>query len=101
MLKTGLFFTVLVSMTSLAQAKDVSAQQVGVEYARENLEKAEANHKDNLQKVTDSEKRLADVQKRLEEDRQKAAASKKDLDEANAKYVRAQQLLDQAWKQQP
>jgi len=99
MLKTGLFFTVLVSMTSLAQAKDVSAQQVGVEYARENLEKAEANHKDNLQKVTDSEKRLADVQKRLEEDRQKAAASKMDLDEANAKYVRAQQLLDQAWKQ--
>jgi hypothetical protein len=99
MLKTGLFFTVLVSMTSLAQAKDVSAQQVGVEYARENLEKAEANHKDNLQKVTDSEKRLADAQKRLEEDRRKAAASKKDLDEANAKYARAQQLLDQAWKQ--
>ena len=98
MLKTGLFFTVLVSMTSLAQAKDVSAQQVGVEYARENLEKAEAQHKDNLQKVTDSEKRLADAQKRLEEDRQKAAASKKDLDEAAARHVRAQQLLDQAWK---
>jgi hypothetical protein len=99
MLKTGLIFTVLVSMTSLAQAKDVSAQQVGVEYARENLERAEANHKDNLQKVTDSEKRLADAQKRLEEDRQKVAASKKDMDEANAKYVRAQQMLDQAWKQ--
>lgn len=98
MLKTGLFFTVLVSMTSLAQAKDVSAQQVGVEYARENLEKAEAQHKDNLQKVTDSEKRLADAQKRLEEDRQKTAASKKDLDEAAARHVRAQQLLDQAWK---
>ncbi len=99
MLRASLFFTAFVSMTSLAQAKDVSAQQVGVEYARENLEKAEANHKDNLQKVTDSEKRLADAQKRLEEDRQKAAASKKDLDEANAKYARAQQLLDQAWKQ--
>ena len=99
MLKTGLCFTVLVSMTSLAQAKDVSAQQVGVEYARENLETAEANHKDNLQKVTDSEQRLADAQKRLEEDRRRAAASKKDLDEANAKYVRAQELLDQAWKQ--
>jgi len=99
MLKTGLIFTVLVSMTSLAQAKDVSAQQVGVEYARENLERAEANHKDNLQKVTDSEKRLADAQKRLEEDRQKAAASKKDMDEANAKYARAQRMLDLAWKQ--
>lgn len=99
MLKTGLFFTVLVSMTSLAQAKDVSAQQVGVEYARENLEKAEAEHKGNLQRVADSEKRLADCEKRLADDRQKAATSKKNLDEANAKYARAQQLLDQAWKQ--
>lgn len=99
MLKTGLFFTALVSMTSLAQAKDVSAQQVGLEYARENQEKVEAEHKGNLQRVADSERRLADARKRLEEDRQKAAASRKELDEANAKYVRAQQLLDQAWKQ--
>ena len=99
MLKTGLFFTVLVSMTSMAQAKDVSAQQVGLEYARENLEKAEAEHKDDLQRVSDSEKRLADAEKRLAEDRQKAATSKKRRDEASAKYVRAQQLLDQAWKQ--
>lgn len=99
MRKMGLFFTALVSMTSLAQAKDVSAQQVGLEYARENQEKAEAEHKGNLQRVADSEKRLADARKRLEEDRQKAAASKKELDEANAKHVRAQQLLDQAWKQ--
>jgi uncharacterized protein (DUF3084 family) len=99
MLKTGLFFTVLVSMTSVAQAKDVSAQQVGVEYARENLEKAEAEHKDDLQRLSDSEKRLADAEKRLAEDRQKAATSKKRLAEASAKYARAQQLLDQAWKQ--
>lgn len=99
MLKTGLIFAVLVSTTSPAQAKDVSAQQVGVEYARENLEQTEAEHKGNLQRVADSEKRLADAQQRLAEDRQKAAASKKNLDEANAKYVRAQQLLDQAWKQ--
>lgn len=99
MLKTGLIFGLLVSTMSLAQAKDVSAQQVGVEYARENLEKAQAEHKDNLRRVTDSEKRLADAQKRVAEDRQKAAASQKNLDEANAKYSRAQQLLDQAWKQ--
>jgi hypothetical protein len=98
MLKLSLIF-LLISMTSLAQAKDVSAQQVGVEYARENLEKAEAEHKDNLQKVSDSEKRLADAQKRLEEDKKKAVASKKSLDEANAKFVKAQELLDQAWKQ--
>ena len=65
-------------MTSLAQAKDVSAQQVGVEYARGNLEKAEAEHKDNLQRVSDSEKRLTDAQNRLAEDRQKAVVFKKE-----------------------
>jgi multidrug resistance efflux pump len=92
MLKLGLIFAVFLSMTSLAQARDVSAQQVGMEYARVNLEKAEAEHKDNLQRVSDSEKRLA-------EDRQKAAISKKNLDESKAKYDKAQQLLDQAWKQ--
>jgi predicted nucleic acid-binding Zn-ribbon protein len=99
MLKQGLILTVLLSMTSLAQAKDVSAQQVGVEYARGNLDKAEAEHKDNLKRVSDSEKRLADAQKRLDDDRQKAAVSKKNQEEFKAKYERAQQLLDQAWKQ--
>ncbi|MBI5890023.1 MAG: hypothetical protein HZB47_05015 [Nitrosomonadales bacterium] len=89
----------LLAMTSLAQAKDVSAQQVGVEYARENLEKTEAVHKDNLQRVSDSEKRLAEAQQRLAEDRQKAGMSSRNLDEAKAKYARAQELLDRAWKQ--
>ena len=97
MLKLGLLL-VLLSMTSMAQAKDVSAQQVGVEYARGNMEKAEAEHKDNLQRVSDSEKRLAEAQKRLAEDQQKAAVSKKNLEESKAKYARAQELLDQAWK---
>ncbi len=98
MLKAGLT-VVLLSMTSLAQAKDVSAKQVGVEYARQNLEKAEADHKDNLQRVADSEKYVSDAQNRLSEDRQKAAVSKKNLEVAKAKYARAQELLDQAWKQ--
>jgi hypothetical protein len=98
MLKLGLVL-VLLSMTSLAQAKDVSALQVGVEYARENMEKAEAENKDSLQRVSASEKRLADAQKNLTDDRQKAAASQKNLEEAKAKYEKAQQVLDQAWKQ--
>lgn len=98
MLKPALAL-LLLSMTSLVHAKDVSAKQVGVEYARQNLEKAEAAHKDNLQRVSDSEKRLTDAQKRLAEDRQTAATSKKNLDEAKVKYARAQELLDQAWKQ--
>jgi DNA repair exonuclease SbcCD ATPase subunit len=98
MLKLGLVF-VLLSMTSLALAKDVSALQVGVEYARENQDKAEKEHEANLQNVSESEKRLAQAQKILTEDRQKAAASKKNLEEARAKYEKAQQRLDQAWKQ--
>lgn len=98
MLKYGLVL-VLLSMTSLAQAKDVSALQVGVEYARGNQEKAEAEYKDSLQRVSDSEKRLADAQKNLADDRQKAAIAKKNLEDSKAKYEKAQQVLDQAWKQ--
>lgn len=99
MLRTILIVVALCSMTSAAQAKDVSAQQVGVEYARENQAKAEAEHKGNLQRVAESEKSLAEAQKRLAEDRQKTEASKKQLDEANAKLLRAQELLDKAWKE--
>ncbi len=99
MRKAVLILAVFLSMTSLAQAKDVSAQQVGVEYARGNLEKAEAEHKDNLQRVSESEKRLTDAQNQLAVDRQKAAVSNKNLDEAKVKYSRAQELLDKAWKQ--
>ncbi|MBI4808711.1 MAG: hypothetical protein HY799_07190 [Nitrosomonadales bacterium] len=98
-MRTLLVLAVLYSMTSLAQAKDVSAQQVGVEYARENQAKAETEHKGNLQRVAESEKNLADAQKRLVEDRQKTEASKKKLDEASAKFLRAQELLDKAWKE--
>ena len=97
MLKLGLVL-MLFSMTSLAQAKDVSPQQVGVEYARANLDKAETEYKDSLQRVSDSEKRLADTQKQLAEDKQKSVTAKKNLDEAKAKYGRAQELLEQAWK---
>ncbi len=98
MLKFSLVL-VMFTMTSLAQAKDVSALQVGVEYARENQEKAEAAYKDSLQRVSDSETRLADAQKNLTDDRQKAEVAKKNLEESKAKYEKAQQVLDQAWKQ--
>ena len=99
MFKAILICAAFLATTSLAQAKDVSAQQVGVEYARENLENAEKQHKANLQQVADAEKQLAEAQKRLEENRQKSQASKKALDEANAKYIKAQELLDRAWKE--
>ncbi|MFH0933722.1 MAG: hypothetical protein V1879_00790 [Pseudomonadota bacterium] len=99
MFQAILICAAFLATTSPAQAKDVSAQQVGVEYARENLENAEKQHKANLQQVADAEKQQAEAQKRLEENRQKSQASKKALDEANAKYIKAQELLDRAWKE--
>jgi len=91
--------SMLVAMSSMVHAKDVSAQQAGAEYARDAMLKAEAEHQDNLKKVASSEKELADAQKRLAEDKKKADASKIKLDVAKAKYEKAQELLDQAWKQ--
>ncbi len=103
MLRTLLLITLLGSMlsamSSLVHARDVSAQQAGVEYAREAMLKAEAEHQENLKKVAATEKELAEVQKRLADDRKKAEASRARLEQAKAKLDQAQANLDQAWKQ--
>ena len=97
---------VLLAFASGAQAKDVSAQQAGVEYSRHEVETAEAMHKANLKDVTDSEKLLEQRKKEYEQqtkqlanDRKKAELSKQHLQEANIKFNKAQEILDQAWKQ--
>jgi hypothetical protein len=97
---------ILVASSAVAQAKDVSAQQAGVEYARQEFEKADVTHKANLKDVADSERLLAQRKKAYEEqikqllnDRKKAELSKQHLQEANAKYSKAQAILDQAWKE--
>ena len=90
----------------VAQAKDVSAQQAGVEYARQEAEKADVQHKSDLKDVSEAEKLLElrkkafeQQTKQLADDRKKAELSKKRLQEANAKLVKSQEILDQAWKQ--
>lgn len=99
MLVIALLGSMLASMSSLVHAKDVSAQQAGVEYAREALLKADAEHQENLKKVAESEKELAEVQQRLAEDKKTAEVSRKTFEQAKAKFDKAQALLDQAWKQ--
>lgn len=103
MLKTLLVVSLLgamfASMSSLVHAKDVSAQQAGVEYAREAVLKIDAEHQVNLKKVAESEKSLAVAQKQLAEDKKKADTSKASLDLAKAKLDKAQTVLDAAWKQ--
>ncbi len=94
------------SVASVAQAKDVSAQQAGVEYARQEVEKADAQHKSDLKQVSEAEKILEQRRKAFEEqtkqladDRKKAELSKQRLQEANSKLTKAQAILDQAWKE--
>jgi hypothetical protein len=96
----------LLSLASVAQAKDVSAQQAGVEYARQEVERAEAQNKSDLddvaaaEKLLEQRKRAFELQtKQLADDRKKAELSKKRLQEAKLKYNKAQAILDQAWKE--
>lgn len=107
MLKIQMVFAVFfVVVAAAAQAKDVSAQQAGVEYARQEVEKADAQNKSDLQEVADSERLLEQRRKAFEQqtkqlmdDRKKAELSKKRLQEANQKLNKAQAILDQAWKE--
>lgn len=101
MLAIGLF-----SLVPAAQAKDVSAQQAGVEYARQEVERADVQNKSDLDDVAAAEKLLEQRKrafeqqtKRLADDRKKAELSKKRLQDAKLKYNKAQAILDQAWKE--
>jgi hypothetical protein len=101
-----IFAVFCLSLTAFAQAKDVSAQQAGAEYARQEVDKADAQHKSDLKQVTEAEKLLQqrkkafdEQTKQLADDRKKAELSKQRLQEANSKLTKAQTILDQAWKE--
>jgi hypothetical protein len=101
-----IFALLCFAFASVAHAKDVSAQQAGVEYARQEVEKADAQHKSDLKQVTEAEKLLEQRKKAFDEqtklladDRKKAELSKLRLLESNTKLTKAQAILDQAWKE--
>lgn len=96
----------LIGFAPAALARDVSAQQAGVEYARQEVERAEVQNKSDLDDVAAAEKLLEQRKrafeqqtKQLADDRKKAELSKKRLQEAKLKYNKAQAILDQAWKE--
>lgn len=95
----GLLGGMTVAMSSMVHAKDVSAQQAGVEYARDVVQKIDAEHQDNLKRLAESEKELAEAQKQVADDKKLVEASKVKLETAKAKLDKAQSVLDQAWKQ--
>ncbi|MDD4910980.1 MAG: hypothetical protein PHP57_01670 [Sideroxydans sp.] len=100
MLAVATVGTMAIAMSTMVHAKDVSAQQAGVEYAREAVSKAEAVYVVNAQRLSETEKKYADVQKQLAEDKKQAELSKLALDQAKIKLDSAQLILDKAWKQQ-
>ena len=83
----------------LAVAKDVSAQQAGVEYAQNEMDDAEQKYQNKLRRVADLEKRLDLVKKELAENRQQLQVAQDEKDAAQKKLIRAQELLDRAWQQ--
>ncbi len=87
-------------------ARDVSAQQAGVEYARQGVEQAEAQNKADMDRLADAEKLLAQRKrayeqqiKQVEDDRRKAEMSRQQLQESKSKLSKAQAILDRAWKE--
>ncbi|MDO8465176.1 MAG: hypothetical protein Q7S46_07995 [Gallionella sp.] len=88
----------------LADAKDLPALQSGATYAREDMNKAKAEHEKNdqevarLQQIVEvQKKKLAEENQRLEEAKNNAIASQKRYLEAQKKYEKIQSALDEAW----
>jgi carboxylesterase type B len=84
---------------SIAQAKDVSIQQAAYNNALQKMERAEAEHKANMQAVADTEKLLEMKKKQLAEEQKKAEISRKNYQVAREKLEQAQSALDKAWKE--
>lgn len=87
-----------------ADAKDLPALQSAVTYAREDVDKAKAEHEKNdqevarLQQIIDvQKKKLAEENQRLEKAKNNAIASQKRYLETQKKYEKAQSALDDAW----
>jgi membrane-bound lytic murein transglycosylase B len=84
---------------SQALAKDVSREQSAVQYARQEFEKAEAEHKLDAEQAASTGKALESLKKQLEQEQKKASLSEKKKQQARARLDKAQEALDRAWKQ--
>ena len=80
-------------------AKDVSQEQSAVQYARQEFEKAEAEHKADVEQAAQPRKALEPLKKQFDEEQKKASLSEKNKQQAKARLEKAQQALDRAWKQ--
>jgi len=93
-----LFALVLLTFSTLIQARDVSVQQTVYNNALKTMEKAEEVYKADTQAVADTEDIIQRKQKQLLDEQKKAELSKKRYLESKEKLDQAQAILDQAWK---
>jgi Skp family chaperone for outer membrane proteins len=80
-------------------AKDVSAEQSAVQYARQEFDKAEAAYRVDAAQAAGTRKALESLKKQLEEEQKRASLSEKRKQQAKAKLDKAEEALDRAWKQ--
>ncbi len=90
---------ILFAAASEALAKDVSREQSAVQYARQEFEKADAEHKVDAEQAASTAKALESLKKKFEQEQKKASLSERKKQQAKARLDKAQQALDQAWKQ--
>ena len=80
-------------------ARDVTQEQSAVQYARQEFEKAETEHRADVEQAARTRKALEPLKKQFEEEQKKASLSEKNKQQAKARLEQAQQALDRAWKQ--
>jgi HAMP domain-containing protein len=90
---------ILFGAASQALAKDVSQAQSAVQYARQEFEEADVEHKVDAEQAASTAKALESLKKQFEQEQKKASLSERKKQQAKARLDKAQQALDQAWKQ--
>lgn len=80
-------------------AKDVAREQSAVEYARQEFERAEAQHRADLEQAERTRKALESLKKQFAQEQNKARVSAQLKQQAKARLDNARQALDRAWKQ--
>jgi Sec-independent protein translocase protein TatA len=90
---------ILVAPALPSLARDVSQAQGAVQYARQEFEKAEAEHKADAEQAARTRKALEPLKKQFEEEQKRARLSETRRQQAKARLDQAQQALDRAWKE--
>ena len=100
MVRTRLVVALVLALAPLgAPARDVSREQSVVQFARQEFERADAEHKADAEQLAQTKKAMDTLKKQLEQEQKKAALSQQKRQHAKAKLDKAEQALDRAWKQ--